>query len=66
MNRIMDGIIDFFHPEGGEQGNKSGRQKSVEYEITKEELLHALGFEPTQVTFIQYNYQKGILTVKTK
>jgi hypothetical protein len=45
---------------------KVGRVKITEYHITKNELCEALGFEPKNVSFIQYDYKKGMLLIKAK
>lgn len=37
-----------------------------EYEITKKQLCEALKFDSEKISFIGYDYKKGILTIKEK
>lgn len=77
LGDVGNGVISFFSDDGVELGKRDKEEyievseKKIqkfkpnvrEYNISKQRLLRALGIDGT-VTYIAYDYKKGILTIK--
>lgn len=57
--------LDLFGLKLGKKEEETKEYKEDKsYKITKEQLIEKLGFKTETVTFIQYEYKTGILTIK--